>query len=76
MRAYISEIPPQRWCVYANLRVHLLFGWLTSTFVESEFGSQLVNGMRSLHPLALVEAMCSHLVDACYLRSQNAIKWT
>lgn len=75
VQRYIADIPPARWCVHANLRVTPLFGWRTSNFVESEFGSQLVKGMRTLAPFDFLETMCSYLVDACFIRSQNAAKW-
>lgn len=72
---YVKDIAVERWCVHANIGVAQLYGWRTSNFVESAFGTQLVKGIRSLYPFAFVETMCGTLVDECYLRSQNAAKW-
>ena len=52
-----------------------LYGWRTSNFVESVFGSQLVQGMLSLAPLQFFEAICCSMVDAMYQRTQSAAKW-
>lgn len=32
--------------------------------------------MRNLLPFPFVEAMCNYFVDACYLRYQNAARWS
>ncbi|KAF4033679.1 SWIM zinc finger domain-containing protein [Phytophthora infestans] len=52
-----------------------LYGWRTSNFVESVFGTQLVKGMRKLPPYRFIKAMCGSFVDECFKRSENARLW-
>ncbi|KAG1709355.1 hypothetical protein DVH05_020012, partial [Phytophthora capsici] len=75
VKTYLEGIPPIRWCVFANIGICPLYGWRTSNFVESVFGSQLVKGMRHMHPLAFIQAMCTSFVDECFKRSENAASW-
>eukprot|EP00644_Phytophthora_capsici_P019267 jgi/Phyca11/132701/e_gw1.212.1.1 len=63
VKNYLSEIPPERWCVYANTGEVPLYGWRTSNFVESVFGTQLVKGMRKLPPYRLIRARCGSFAD-------------
>jgi hypothetical protein len=73
--SYLRAIDPSKWCVFSNIGNTMLYGWRTSNFVESEFGTEIITGIRELHPYAFFERICSSFVDDCYKRSQNAILW-
>lgn len=71
----VASIDPIRWCVHANIGVVSLFGWRTSNFVESVFGSQLIMGLRSMHPFEFLQAMCTRMMEDCYTRAMNSERW-
>lgn len=75
VKLYLQAIDPGHWCVFPNIGVTPLYGWRTSNFVESVFGTQVVNGLRFLNPFGFMQAMCARLVDECYSRSQMVTAW-
>ncbi|GMF37424.1 unnamed protein product [Phytophthora fragariaefolia] len=75
VRDYLAAIDPERWCVHKHVGVQRLYGWRTSNFVESVFGTQLVLGLRALPPLAFFKAMCTRIMQRAYQRHCNAIQW-
>ncbi|GMF58009.1 unnamed protein product [Phytophthora fragariaefolia] len=75
VQEYLEAIPPVKWCVYANIGVQPMYGWRTSNFVESQFGSQLAKGLQTLPPLQFIQAVCERMLDRTYRRHQNSVKW-
>lgn len=73
---YVRSIDPINWCVYANIKKNALYGWRTSNVVESMFGTQLVSGLRRLHPYLFVKRLCEKLMGDFYTRSVSAEAWT
>jgi hypothetical protein len=54
---YVKLIPPIHWCLHANIGVKSLYGWCTSNFVESVFGTQLIQGLRSMPPFHFLKPL-------------------
>lgn len=72
---YLKGINPEHWCVFTSIGNALLYGWRTSNFIESMFGSQMIMNMRLLYPFAFFQAVCNHLVDECFTRPNNCRIW-
>lgn len=73
VRRSLEQIDAKKWCVHANIGAISLYGWCTSNFVESVFGTQTIADIRALRSFAFFDRICRRLVDDCYARATFAV---
>ncbi|POM74631.1 LOW QUALITY PROTEIN: Hypothetical protein PHPALM_8380 [Phytophthora palmivora] len=69
--AYLKNIPPERWYVFANILVQPPYGWRTSNLSSVS----LTLGLRGLPPFDFIKAISFRIMSRTYKRSQAAAKW-